>query len=75
VPSSSGSSRPRLLELHDAKNEGTLILQNVGIYAPNDTVSHPRRLDSLSTLQGNRVGMYTYNILRITKQTLGKVEI
>jgi hypothetical protein len=43
VPSSSGSSRSRLLELHGAKDEGT----NMGIYAPSDTVSHPRRLESL----------------------------
>jgi hypothetical protein len=32
------------------KAEGTMILQNIRNYSPNDTASHPRRLESLEAL-------------------------
>ena len=71
----SGSSRPRLLELRDTKDEGTAILQNMGIYSPDDVVSHRRRFEYLSALQCHHVCVYTYSILRITKQILRKPQI
>jgi hypothetical protein len=34
----------------NSENEGTTILQNIRNHFPNDTLSHPRRLKSSTTL-------------------------
>jgi hypothetical protein len=41
--------RKFLLGLLDLEDGGSTSLQNFGKYSPNDTVSHPRRLESSAT--------------------------
>jgi hypothetical protein len=44
MPSPSGTDS--LLRLLGLEDEGTAICRNIGKYPPNDTASHPRRLES-----------------------------
>jgi hypothetical protein len=49
VSSSSGQAVQEEQPLLGLEDEGTVILRNVGSYSSNDTVSHPRRLESSAT--------------------------
>jgi hypothetical protein len=48
-PEVSEDIRKFLLGLLDLEDGGSTILRNFGKYSPNDTVSHPRRLESSAT--------------------------
>jgi uncharacterized protein (DUF1684 family) len=52
MASTSGSSSPRksFLEVPNPEDEGNTIFQNIVNYLPNNTASHPGRLESSATL-------------------------
>lgn len=51
-----------MTELLDPEEGGTVILQNIGNFTPNTTVSHPERLDT-SNLKFMTVYLALLNIL------------